>query len=104
MSKDVKELKFAIQLLGTVRIEGQLPIQIHVNNVGAIWLANNSSSGEQTCHVEITAHFIKGIVFPSVSEVVFKMSAQTTRTHIQKTSKCSIIAKYVWTIEDLNEG
>ena len=43
LSEVVKELKFIVQLLQTINIEVELPITLHVDNVGAIWLSNNSN-------------------------------------------------------------
>ena len=42
LSEVVKELKFIVQLLQTINITVELPITVHVDNVGAIWLSNNS--------------------------------------------------------------
>ena len=39
LSEVVKELKFIVQLLQTMNIEVELPITVHVDNVGAIWLS-----------------------------------------------------------------
>ena len=41
LSEVVKELKFIVQLLQTMNVEVELPITVHVDNVGAIWLSNN---------------------------------------------------------------
>ena len=38
LSKVVKELKFIVQLLQTMNISVELPITVHDDNVGAIWL------------------------------------------------------------------
>ena len=39
-SELVKELHFIIQVLLSIDISVELPIQVHCDNVGAIWLAN----------------------------------------------------------------
>ena len=75
VSEVVRELQFVIQQLQTMSIEVQFPIKVYVDNVGAIWLANNNSSGERTRHVDIRAHFIKGVVLEGVIDIVFVMSA-----------------------------
>ena len=41
LSAVVKELKFIIQLLQTMKIQVEIPITVYVDNVGAIWLSNN---------------------------------------------------------------
>ena len=43
LSEVVKELKFIVQLLQTMNITVELPITVHVDNVGAIWLSNNKN-------------------------------------------------------------
>ena len=53
VSAVVRELQFVIQLLQTMNIEVQPHINVNVDNVGAIWLANNNSSGERTKHINI---------------------------------------------------
>ena len=37
----VRELKFIIELLQTMKIQIETPITVYVDNVGAIWLSNN---------------------------------------------------------------
>ena len=36
-----------------------LPFRVQVGNVGAIWLANNSSVSERTKHVDLRAHSVR---------------------------------------------
>ena len=43
VSEVVKEIKFLYQLLMSMGVKVPLPIKVKVDNVGAIWLANNSS-------------------------------------------------------------
>ena len=59
LSEVVKELKFIVQLLQTVNITEELPITVHVDNVGAIWLSNNRNSGDRTKHIDIRTSFMK---------------------------------------------
>ena len=54
LSEVVKELKFIVQLLQTMSITVELPITVHVDNVGAIWLSNNRITGDRTKHIDIT--------------------------------------------------
>ena len=41
LSEVVKELKFMIQLLETMKIQVEISIAVCVDNIGAIWLSNN---------------------------------------------------------------
>ena len=59
LSEVVKELKFIVQLLQTINITVKLPIILHVDNVGAIWLSNNRNTGDRTKHIDIRTSFTK---------------------------------------------
>ena len=59
LSYVVKELKFFVQLLQTMNIEVVLPITVHVDNVGAIWLSNNHTMSDRTQHIDIRTAFVK---------------------------------------------
>ena len=59
LSEVVKELKFIVQLLQTINIEVELPITVHVDNVGAIWLSNNCTTSDRTKHIDIRTSFVK---------------------------------------------
>ena len=53
LSEVVKELKFIVQLLQTMNIEVELPITVHVDNVGAVLLSNNRTTSGRTKHIDI---------------------------------------------------
>ena len=59
LSEVVKELKFIVQLLQTMNIEVELPITVHVDNVGAIWLSNNRTTSDRTKHIDIRTSFVE---------------------------------------------
>ena len=59
LSEVVRELKFIVQLLQTMNITVELPITVHVDNVGAIWLSNNRNTGDRTKHIDIRTAFVK---------------------------------------------
>ena len=46
VSKLVKEIKFLYQLLQSMGVQVPLRIKIKVDNVGTIWLVNNSGVSE----------------------------------------------------------
>ena len=58
LSEVVKELKFIVQLLQPTNITVELPITVHVDSAGAIWLSNNRNTGDRTKHIEIRTFFV----------------------------------------------
>ena len=59
LSEVVKEFKYIVQLLQTMNIEVELPITVHVDNVGAIWLSNNRITSDSIKHIDIRTLFVK---------------------------------------------
>ena len=53
-----------------MEIKVPLPIKVHVDNVGTIWLANNSSVSERTKHVDLRAHFVRDMIKDQVIEII----------------------------------
>ena len=78
VSEVVKEIKFLYQLLMSMGIKVPLPIKIKVDNVGAIWLANNSGVSERTKHIDTRAHSIRPFVLDEVVSIEFVQSAENT--------------------------
>ena len=78
VSEVMKEIKFLYQLLRSMEIKVPLPIKIRVDNVGAIWLANNSGVSERTKHVDIRAHFVRSSVMDELVTIDFVKSAENT--------------------------
>ena len=74
LSEVLKEIKFLYQLLSSMGIRVPLPIKVKVDNIGAIWLANNSGVSERTKHVDCRAHFVKSFVVDKIVEIVFVRS------------------------------
>ena len=42
-----------------MNIEVELPITVHLDNVGAIWLSNNRTTCDRTKHIDIRTSFVK---------------------------------------------
>ena len=59
LSEVVKELKFIIQVLQTMKIQGEILITVYVDNVRAIWLSKNQTTSERTKHVHIRTTSVK---------------------------------------------
>ena len=55
-----------------MEIKVPLPIKVQVDNIGAIWLANNSSVSERTKHVDLRAHFVRDMIKDSSDRDKFR--------------------------------
>ena len=89
-------------------IKVPLPIKIRVDNVGAIWLANDSGVSERTKHVDTRAHFVRSVVMDEVVRIDFVKSAENTSDIMTKNQQSvhfkSAQSKLVYTIEDMEKA
>ena len=107
LSEVVKELKFIVQLLQTMNVEVELPITVHVDNVGAIWLSNNRTTSDRTKHIDISSSFVKE--YQEDGKIIMKfvnsedneadiLTKNTTRVIFQNHQK-----KLVWDMGEVNK-
>jgi len=58
-SEVMKEILFILHLLRHLQVKVQMPICVHVDNIGAILLAENQNSSDRTKHVDTRYHFVQ---------------------------------------------
>ena len=107
VSEVVKEIKFLYQLLQSMGVQVPLPIKIKVDNMGTIWLANNSGVSKQTKHVDIQAHFIRSFVIDEVVMIDFVKSTKNTSDIMMKNQQSvhfkSAQPKLVYIVSEMEE-
>ena len=107
VSEVVKEIKFLYQMLRSMEVKVLLPIKVNVDNVGAIWLANNSSVSERTKHIELRAHFLRDMIKDQVIEINFVKSAENDRDIMPNNQQGQHYlytkSKLVYTVQEMNE-
>ena len=107
LSEVVKELKFIVQLLQTMNITVELPITVHVDNVGAIWLSNNRNTGDRTKHIDIRTAFVKE--YQEDGKIIIKfVKSEDNEADIFAKNTSSIIyqrhqEKLVWDKKEVTE-
>jgi ribosomal protein L24 len=74
ISETVREIKFIIQILESMALIIEYPVIVHVDNVGAIFLANNRTTGERTKHVDIRHHFVREYIEDGMVKIMFVRS------------------------------
>ena len=90
-----------------MEIKVPLPIMVQVDNVGAIWLANNSSVSERLKHVDLRAHVVGDMIKDQVIGINFVKSAENdsdimTKNH-QGQHYMYAKSKLVYTVQDMNK-
>ena len=100
LAEVVKELKFIVQLLQTMNIEVELPITVHVDNVGSIWLSNNRTTSDRTKHIDIRTSFVKEYQEDGKIIIKFVKSKENEKDIFTKNTTNVIFSnhqkKFVW--------
>ena len=73
-SEATKEIKFIIQVLESLGIEVQKPIIVHLDNVGAIFVAETPSATKQTRHIDARYHFVREYIVDGTIRIIFVSS------------------------------
>ena len=101
-SEVVKSIKFILYILETLEIKVELPINVHVDNVGAIFLAENNNSGERTKHVDIWHHYAREVIEDGI--IVFVKSEENDSDLYTKNLNGELYQKHsnkvVWDVEE----
>ena len=71
LSEAAKEIKFIAQVIESMGIEIKRPIEVRVDNLGAIFMANNISISPRTKHVDVRYRFITELIEDGLIEVKF---------------------------------
>ena len=71
LSEAAKEVKFVVQLIESMGIDVQKPVEIKVDNLGAIFMANNVTVSPRTKHVDIRYRYITELIENGLIKVKF---------------------------------
>ena len=66
-----KEIKFVYQLLQSIGIDIELPITVKVDNVGAIFMSENTSTSRQTKHVDVRYRYVNEMMMDGFLKIKF---------------------------------
>ena len=76
VSEITKEIMFIKQVIESMNIKLNYPIIIKCDNVGAIYLANNHTTGQRTKHIDIRTHFVRQYIEDGIIKIVFVKSEE----------------------------
>ena len=74
LSEAVKEVKFAMHLIESMGLPIQYPIMVYVDNIGAMFMAENVTTSNRTKHVDTRYHFLREHVEDGIVKIQFVRS------------------------------
>jgi hypothetical protein len=95
ISEAVKEIKFIYYLLQGIGIEIELPIIVKTDNIGAMFMAQNASSGVRTCPVDTRYHYIRENVEDGIIKIEFVRSSDNDSNIFTENVNQEIYEKHV---------
>ena len=72
----------------------ELPIDIHVDNVGAIFLANNANTGQRTRHIDVRYHYVREYIEDGIVMIRFVKSEDNDADPYTKNTPNNIYEKH----------
>jgi hypothetical protein len=70
-----KEICFIVQVMEFMGMDVARPIPVHVDNVGAIFMANNKVTSQRTKHIDVRYHFVRELIEKRLIKICFVKSA-----------------------------
>jgi len=74
ISEVCREILFIAQIMEFLGMTVKRPITVRVDNVGAIYLANNQTTSQRTKHVDVRYHFVREYIEDETVKIVFVKS------------------------------
>ena len=74
MSESAKEIKFVLNVLTDLGYKVNLPVIVHVDIVGAIFMSENPSATGRTRHIDTRYHFVREMVEDGTIKIIFVRS------------------------------
>ena len=79
-----KDLKFIIQVLETVGIEVEKPVEVFVDNIVAIFMSANNTATSRTRHIDARYHFVRDMIEDKIIKVTFVKSKENKANTLSK--------------------
>ena len=103
-----KEIKFVIQVLESLMIKVELPIVVRVDNIGAIHMSENPSSGNQTKHVDVKYHYVREMVVDEFVKILFVRTDDNHADIFTKNVSADVLQRHrrhmMWSKSDLEKS
>ena len=74
ISEVATEILYVAGILKFLGISVEYPITVNVDNIGAVYLSKNATTGSRTKHIDIRYHFVREYIEDEILKVVFVRS------------------------------
>ena len=95
LSEAAIEIKFIYQVLQSMGIKVMLPIVVNIDNIGAIFMAENVTATSRSRHVDARYHFVREFIFDGFIKVIFVRTDQNSADPFTKNTTSAIYDRCV---------
>ncbi|MFN7263265.1 MAG: reverse transcriptase domain-containing protein [Cyanobacteriota bacterium] len=74
ISEVAMEILYIVGILKFLDVKINYPIEVNVDNIGAVYLSKNATTGNRTKHIDTRYHFVREYVEDGIVKVVFVRS------------------------------
>ena len=74
ISEVAMEILYIAGILKFLGVKIKYPIEVNVDNIGAVYLAKNATTGNRTKHIDTRYHFVREYIEDGIVKVIFVRS------------------------------
>ena len=74
ISEVAMEILYIVGILKFIGVDLKYPIEVNVDNIGAVYLSKNATTGNRTKHIDTRYHFVREYIEDGIVKVVFVRS------------------------------
>jgi hypothetical protein len=108
VSEATKEILFVMRVLVSMSIQVKTPVLVRVDNMGAIFMTENTSSNSRTRHIDTRWHFVRELVEDKTVEIVFVKSGDNKADGFTKNVDGDTherhVSNFVWNKNKVDAG
>ena len=94
LSEAVKDIVFVLNICESINIDVELPVTVHVDNIGDIFMSNNVTTTSGTRHVDIRTKFVKEYQVDGKIKIIFVRSEENDSDKMIKTLESLLYSKH----------
>ena len=95
LSECVKDVKFVMKILEDLGIKVPCPVTVRVDNVGAIFLAENATTSQRTRHIDIRYKWVSEFIENGEIEVIFVKTLENDADIFTKNTSSAVNDRHV---------
>ena len=106
ISEVAMEILYIVGILKFLDVKISFPIEVNVDNIGAVYLSKNATTGNRTKHIDTRYHFVREYIEDGIVKVIFVRSEENDADIFTKNLNGEAFEKHCTSIglKDIHEA